>query len=55
MVEPSSDVPCLTVVAAVADQLIGVGGFSLPSWEALVVGVRPSFHEPDDNEPGCSR
>ena len=50
-----TDVPCLRAAAAVADQLTGVSGFSPPSWEALVAGVRPPPHEPDDNEPGCSR
>ena len=49
------DIPCLRAAAAAADQLTGVSGFSPPSWEALVSGVRPPPHEPDDNEPGCSR
>ena len=49
------DVPCLRAAAVAADQLTGVDGFSPPSWEALAAGARPPPHEPDDNEPGCSR
>ena len=49
------DVPCLRAGAVAADQLTGVDGFSPPSWEALAAGTRPPPHEPDDNEPGCSR
>ena len=31
------------------------GRFEVPSWDALVRGVRPPPHEVDDNEPGEAR
>ena len=36
------DVPCLRVAAVAADQLIGVDGFSSPSWEACLFLMNPT-------------
>ena len=49
------DIPCLRGAALAAERLTGVGGFTPPSWEALVVGARPPPRVPDDHEPGSYR
>ena len=41
--------------AMAANQLAGVEGFEVPSWESLSEGARPEFRKPEDHEPGGVR
>ena len=48
-------IPSLLSLGDAARTILDMGGYVVPSWPALVDGVRPPPRDPEDNEPGSSR
>ena len=48
-------IPSLLSLGDAARTILDMGGYEVPSWPALVDGVRPPPRDPENNEPGSSR